>query len=188
MIACALRTRHRGHRTVRSLRPAGLPPAEQMPQLRCAVVLRTPYGGRVRGQAPQHPKGCFFRVFDRIPAINDCVRPAHTTLRTPHSLTRHLLFRRVAPSPGRTGCGTAQNATVARRSVFERGSALFPCGEPLLRPRDSIGLMRLPLGRGCGDEVFKGGKASLRILRRSEPCSAWGRSAEGEEGGMTLSI
>ena len=48
--------------------------------------------------------------------------------------------------------------------------------------------MRLPLWRGCGDEVFKGGKASLRILRRSEPCSAWGRSAEGEEGGMTLSI
>ena len=119
-----------GHRTVRSLRPAGLPPAEQMPQLRCAVVLRTPYGGRVRGQAPQHPKGCFFRVFDRTPAINDCVRPAHTTLRTPHSLTRHLLFRRVAPSPGRTGCGTAQNATVARRSVFERGSTFSLRGAP----------------------------------------------------------
>ena len=129
-VACALRTRHCGHRTVRSLRPAGLPPAEQMPQLRCAVVLRTPYGGRVRGQAPQHPRGCFFYVFTRTPAIGDCVRPAHTTLRTPHSLTRHLLFRRVAPSPGRTECGTAQNATVARRSVFERGSTFPLRGAP----------------------------------------------------------
>ena len=87
-------------------------------------------GVRVPQQAPQHPKGCFFRVFDRTPAINDCVRPAHTTLRTPHSLTRHLLFRRVAPSPSRTGCGTAQNATVARRSVFERGSSFSLRGAP----------------------------------------------------------
>ena len=80
----------------------------------------------LRGSSPQAgataPARVLFRVFDRTPAINDCVRPAHTTLRTPHSLTRHLLFRRVAPSPGRTECGTAQNATVARRSVFERGS------------------------------------------------------------------
>ena len=44
------------------------------------------------------------------------------------------------------------------------------------------------MGAGAAMKFSKGGKASLRILRRSEPCSEWGRSAEGEEGGMTLSI
>ena len=130
MIACALRTRHCGHRTVRSLRPAGLPPAEQMPQLRCAVVLRTPYGGRVRGQAPQHPKGCFF-VSLTEPLQSMIAR----ALRARHCGHRTLLpgicsFGGVAPSPSRTECGTAQNATVARRSVFERGSTFPLRGAP----------------------------------------------------------
>ena len=44
--------------------------------------------------------------------------------------TRRMLIRRVAPSPSRTGCGTAQNATVARRSVFERGSTFSLRGAP----------------------------------------------------------
>ena len=41
-----------------------------------------------------------------------------------------MFIRRVAPSPSRTGCGTAQNATVARRSVFERGSTFPLRGAP----------------------------------------------------------
>ena len=44
--------------------------------------------------------------------------------------TRRMLIRRVAPSPGRTGCGTAQNATIAMRSVFERGSTFSLRGAP----------------------------------------------------------
>ena len=44
--------------------------------------------------------------------------------------TCRMLIRRAAPSPGRTECGTAQNATVARRSVFERGSTFSLRGAP----------------------------------------------------------
>ena len=154
VIACALRTRHCGHRTVRSLRPAGLPPAEQMTQLRCAVVLRTPYGVRVRGQAPQHPKGCFFHVFDRTPAINDCVRPAHTTLRTPHSLTRHLLLRQNKKTQLRCERGAKINEPCDSAANEEHGECPYFCDAK-----------RRSCGRGASGRLFAPA-ASANILRR----------------------
>ena len=112
-----------------------------------------------------------------------------------------MLIRSVAPSPGRTECGTAQNATVARRSVFERGSTFSLRGAPppptrqhrfnaasaWARVRLCGGVSPVPRGGGGGYNIKylrgKTKKTQLRCERGAkinEPCDSAANEEHGE--------